>query len=399
MPSPSGSPGLPSLTGLRFLLAANVLTAHAFSGSALFSEKLQAALSIAAVPLATSAVSGFFVLSGFVLAWSHRPGDRPRSFWRRRFWKIYPNHALGWLMGALFFGVTTAPSPMAAGGGATVTGGVAELFLVKVWVPAQEVFNGFNDPSWSVCCEAFFYLLFPVLMSAARRLTGVGLRSAWLALAGVILVLPAVALELGGRAVPGWPLGLNTLWFGYVFPPVRLAEFLLGIVTARLVQVQSWPRLNAPTRIGALATVFAATPFVPRPYCLGAGYGVPLSLTIAALALRDIDGRSRLLARPAVVALGEASYALYILHFPLVMSARQAVGVNHRFAALNGVLFAVGLMAAAQALALLVHRRYERPLQARFARDTRAVPCARAEPGTTPFAGPGAGPGHPARTQ
>lgn len=385
MPSPTGSEKLPSLTGLRFLLAACVLLAHTFSGSAIFSEELQYALSVAALPLATSAVSGFFVLSGFVLAWSYRPGDRARLIWRRRFWKIYPNHALGWCLGALFAAVTTAPSPMAAGGSATVLGGVAELFLVKVWVPAQGVFNGFNDPSWSVCCEAFFYLLFPVLMPAARRLTRTGLRCAWLALACAILVFPAVALELGGRELPGWPLGVNTLWFAYVFPPVRLTEFLLGIVTARMVQADAWPRLHALTRIGALATVLAATPFVPLTYSLGASYGVPFSLTIAGLAVRDIHGQGRLLTRPAVVALGEASYALYIVHFPLLMSARQAVGVNHRFAVVNGVLFAVGLMVAAQTVALLVHRRYERPIQARFAQGTRALLSGRLGYSTRPL--------------
>ncbi|MGW3134167.1 acyltransferase family protein [Streptomyces sp. NPDC001123] len=384
MLSPTDSKRLPSLTGLRFVLAVFVLMAHSLSGSALFSEEPQAVLSIAAVPLAALAVSGFFVLSGFVLAWSYRPGDRARAFWRRRFWKIYPNHALGWFLGALFFVVTTAPSPMTADGSATVLGGVAELFLVKVWVPAREVFNGFNDPSWSVCCEAFFYLLFPVLIPTARRLTRTGLRCAWLALACAILVFPAVALELGGRALPGWPLGLNTLWFAYVFPPVRLTEFMLGMVTARLVQVESWPRLNALTRIGAMATVLAATPFVPLPYSLGASYGVPFSLIIAGLAARDIHSRSRLLARPAVVALGEASYALYIVHFPLLMSARQAVGVKHRFALLNGILFAVGVMVAAQAVALLVHQCYERPIQARFARNTRAVSSGRLEVSTAP---------------
>lgn len=37
-----------------------------------------------------SGVTFFFVLSGFLLAWSARPGDRARSFYRRRFARIYP---------------------------------------------------------------------------------------------------------------------------------------------------------------------------------------------------------------------------------------------------------------------------------------------------------------------
>ncbi|MFJ7147034.1 acyltransferase family protein [Streptomyces sp. NPDC100445] len=371
MPSPTGAGRLPSLTGLRFLLAACVLAAHTFSGSMLFGAELQTALSSAAVPLATCPVSGFFVLSGFVLAWSHRPEDRAGAFWRRRFWRIYPNHALGWTLGALFYVFTTAPSPMAAGGSATTLGGTAELLLVKVWVPAREVFNGFNDPSWSVCCEAFFYLLFPWLISAVRSLSRSGLRRAWLLLACVILALPSVALALGGPPLPGWPLGVRSVWFAYVFPPARLPEFVLGIVTARLVREGHWPRLNAPTRAGAFAVGLAATPFLPLTYCLGTTSSVPFSLVIAGLAVRDVHGRGRLLARPAAVALGEASYALYITHFPLLMSVRQAVGVHHRFSAPNGVLFALGSMAAAQTVALIVHRRCERPVQACLAEGRR----------------------------
>ncbi|WP_446918960.1 acyltransferase family protein, partial [Klebsiella pneumoniae] len=43
-------------------------------------------------------VSFFFILSGFVLAWSHRKGDRPAGFYRRRFARIYPAYAASLLI-------------------------------------------------------------------------------------------------------------------------------------------------------------------------------------------------------------------------------------------------------------------------------------------------------------
>ncbi|MFJ9753035.1 acyltransferase family protein [Streptomyces chartreusis] len=39
-------------------------------------------------------VSFFFILSGFVLAWSARPGERFWVFWRRRIARIYPVHLI-----------------------------------------------------------------------------------------------------------------------------------------------------------------------------------------------------------------------------------------------------------------------------------------------------------------
>ena len=41
-------------------------------------------------------VSFFFVLSGSVLTWSHRPSDTARGFYWRRFARIWPLHASPW---------------------------------------------------------------------------------------------------------------------------------------------------------------------------------------------------------------------------------------------------------------------------------------------------------------
>ncbi|MFI9227632.1 hypothetical protein [Streptomyces rimosus] len=71
----TGRQRLPSLTGLRFLLALPVLVSHLLVDVALFADADVHTALYPSQTLAACAVSGFFVLSGFVLAWTHRPGE------------------------------------------------------------------------------------------------------------------------------------------------------------------------------------------------------------------------------------------------------------------------------------------------------------------------------------
>src|SRR4051794_11942901 len=82
---------LPSLTGLRFIAALAVVAWHARP------DHIPGLLQ----PLFTSAQSGvafFFLLSGFVLTWSSRRDDTPRSFYWRRVARVVPNHVVTWLV-------------------------------------------------------------------------------------------------------------------------------------------------------------------------------------------------------------------------------------------------------------------------------------------------------------
>src|SRR6266508_2403518 len=91
IPPPSAEPRkrLPrveSLTGLRWWAAFFVFCHHMTN--------------LAPLPIrdflkyGTSGVTFFFVLSGFVLTWSAQPGTKIRTFYRRRFARIFPLYFL-----------------------------------------------------------------------------------------------------------------------------------------------------------------------------------------------------------------------------------------------------------------------------------------------------------------
>jgi len=99
-------------------------------------------------------VDFFFVLSGFVLTWSARPGTQARTVWRRRAAKVVPNHVVTWVIavgGMIFL------DPR----GVSAVSSVVGLFLLQAWVPAQSVYYAGNTPAWSLSCEMAFYFAFP----------------------------------------------------------------------------------------------------------------------------------------------------------------------------------------------------------------------------------------------
>ncbi|MFD0684414.1 acyltransferase family protein [Actinomadura fibrosa] len=376
---------LPSLTGLRAVLALAVVLCHVATvlrpayGSAAARADAQWAM-----VLGPAAVSAFFVLSGFVLTWSHRPGDRARAFWRRRFWKIFPAHALAWAVAVACCGLAAVPAAGGAPDRHATAVAAAHLLLVQNWAPGTGVM-AFNVPDWSISCEAFFYALFPALVAAVRRTPAARLPRAWAALAAAVLALPLASLPFGGpHLVPGLALNETALWFCYLLPPVRLAEFALGAVTARLVLAGAWPRVPRALTAATPVIAMAATLVLPPQYGLAAAWAPPAALIIADLAGGDARGRHGLLARPAPVALGDASYSLYITHFPLLGLCLHLIGPGRALPPWTAAPIGAGLVLLAQAAALLVHRCYEEPIMRRWSRPRRPAPASRTTPPARP---------------
>ena len=254
-PSAPGSP-LPSLTGLRWVAALLVFGLHVhnfhyFGGTG-------GAVVAWGFGAGAGGVSFFFVLSGFVMLWSSRPGDSAPAFWRRRFARVYPVHLVTAAL-ALLLAVTTGRL-----GVPPLSGGLANVLLVHSWW--HPWWQTLDPVSWSLACEVFFYAAFPLLAPVLRRLGARG--SAALAGASVLAVL-----------VQSWADAHHLLgWAAYTHPLARLPEFVLGAAAARLVVLGRWrgPGLEGSLALAVIGyfLVPQVTPGYPTTACTVVGFAL-----------------------------------------------------------------------------------------------------------------------------
>jgi peptidoglycan/LPS O-acetylase OafA/YrhL len=369
-PAPRADPDprrakLPSLTGLRFIAAALVFLFHSSLTHIPMSPFADPGVAEGYRWILSKAgwtgVSFFFVLSGFVLTWSARPTDTAAGFWRRRVLKIFPSHVTTWALAmGLFAGATTPWSAW-----------LPNLFLIHSWFPHLDVYLGVNPPAWSLCSELLFYLLFPLLIRPVRRIRENTLRI-WAAamVAGMVMVeLVADFLAPASAHMPGTGISVWQFWFGYNFPPVRMFEFVLGMLLARMMQAGRAPRIRLIPAGLLLAAGYALALTVPFLYGLGITTVIPIALLICAAAKADIHGTPTLLRGRTMQWLGEVSFGFYLAQYVVMYSVRTRILHEHRYAVIGGVVDLLGFFAltllVGWALLVLVERpairRWTRP--------------------------------------
>jgi peptidoglycan/LPS O-acetylase OafA/YrhL len=371
--SPGRRPALPSLTGLRFFAALSVFFFH---------------ISLANSPIPPNApinpfahpdvahwnefifskggylgVSFFFVLSGFVLTWAAKPGERPIAFLRRRMVKIFPNHLVVWAVAMILFaGAVTEPSAW-----------LPNLLLIHTFFPQPEINLSVSPPTWSLGSELLFYLSFPLLIRLFERMTG---RRLW-AWAGA-MVAGMIGVQLITQfLVPDTPKSAITpisdlqFWFGYLFPPSRMFEFVLGILVARLVMTGQWPRaLGITPALISMVLGYGLALIVPFQYGFVAATIVPVGMLIGAVALADVEGRrTRLRSRP-MIWLGEVSFGFYICQGIMIFYLRKLMG-DAQFGILAGIAVDIGFLCTALLGGWFLYTFVERPAMRRWSRSRK----------------------------
>jgi len=285
-------------------------------------------------------VDVFFVISGFVIATSSArllpDPHRARIFLARRLARIVP---LYWAATTLFLAILAA-SPDAIRG---AIGGPAYLAASYLFFPATRP-DGLVQPAfglgWTLNYEMAFYLLFALALLV--RLPRPAL--AVCAVLGLLVLLRQTGL-------------LHTTPLLFWSDPIVL-EFASGMALARISTRLALP---AALRAALAAAVLALTqahfnPDAPRVL----SQGLPALALVAAATL----GPSPLPRRAAfwLDLLGDASYALYLVH-PFIMRAGQIAWL-HAHRAGGPALYIAASLVAAQLCALAIRLYIERPVNA-----------------------------------
>ncbi len=290
-------------------------------------------------------VDVFFVVSGFVMASASAPmfgrASSVLPFLRRRVARIVP---LYWLLtlayAAYTFGYGLPPYDL--------HGLERKTALSLGFVPGGPGATPLLPPGWTLEFEMFFYLAFALVLPLRRRVA-VGLLA-------VLLSLYAAAGTLGW--VPRAASALATS---------QLFEFVAGLALAELFLAgrRVSRRVAAVLVAGGLAGIgLASLDWSAWWAWRGLVWGLPAAAVVAggALVAAPRDGP----VQRALRRLGDASFALYLVHYLLFGLLAREVLPLFPAGAVGASAYFVVLIGAAVAAALVLHHAVEVPLYRRM---------------------------------
>ncbi len=299
-------PAIASLTGIRALAAFLVLFLHADQNIPIGITQ------IGVVSRGYLGVDLFFLLSGFILTYVYfdtmqRPTARAFAiFMWHRFIRLYPVHIA--VLAALVAAVLLAGrlglnlrSPEAFQFGELPW----QVLLLHAWGVTDQV--SWNVPSWSISAEWFAYLCFPLVAAGLGRVREpLGL----LLIAAASLGIAALIFAVAGWGLPGAWIAPSAF--------VRIAgSFVCGAALCRYAMLRH--ALESKSALNDGLAMVALLAFLVLP-----SFGVPefalislLAIFIGALAMSS-GVTAKLFSLPPLVWLGEISYSLYMVHFPVL---------------------------------------------------------------------------------
>ena len=265
---------------------------------------------------ATGNVRYFFVLSGFIMMLAYFKPEKKfnlKRFWFYRFARIYPIYLF-----SLIFTIALHPKFLRS-----LTGTVLNTTLLQAWVSPYP--NSFNYPSWSLSVEIFFYLIFPLLIIIAYRIPF------------KILVALISIFWISDQILHAYLL--NTIYTGspsfthdllFYNPLVHLNSFLIGTIGGIWFTKNYNKQIHQGKNIILLLTSMLLLSFTllylkDIPHLLGLNFRVSIRAGILApfyllfLVTLSFDKTilSKILSHRFFVLLGDISYSVFILQYPV----------------------------------------------------------------------------------
>lgn len=301
------------------------------------------------------AVDAFFMLSGFIMAHVYGPGIAAGSFSYREFIvariaRLYPLH-LVILTGCVLMVVVASLLGVTYDAATYSAKGLFEtLFLIHAWFPTNVVIN-WNGPTWSLSAEWFAYLTFPVFAVIALKLRRIPLILLAIGIAAFIVndilyqqafgkVLPRAEDAMGiARVAPEFLIGMGLYGVGQRLPTSRLLAISAAVISTAALLIGMHYSLDDRIIVALTAPVILSLSLLSKAGCEGV-----------------------LASRPLVFA-GEVSFALYLVHMPILVAWKglvsEAKGIDSGFTV--SPIELAGLVVAALIVAVIMHMVIERP--------------------------------------
>jgi peptidoglycan/LPS O-acetylase OafA/YrhL len=342
----------PPLTGIRAFVIATILIYHS---------------NFRTLPGAWSAISVFFVLSGFLIT-SMLMGEHRRNgrisighFYARRALRLLPPLLMTVALLGLYAAFVYVPDA-----GPRIWGDVlAAVFYYADFRSAtgHEPFLGYLAQAWSLSIEEQFYVAWSLLLLAALAL---GKRTAayGVAIAGVVasityaswtvITAPHFTQTLANRVYFGFGTRIDALFVGCV----------LGLVATggHLSRPSPWLRRTAAV-LGLVAAGVLALTVVRVSYNTRSGllWWLPISIVASAFVIiyfvvSPRGWGSRFVGLAPFVLIGNLTYTIYLVHWPVYVALSPST-TGWSYWPLEGVRLAI-----IGTIALLSWYLVERPL-------------------------------------
>lgn len=242
-------------------------------------------------------VSYFYVLSGFIMYYNY--GDETKkinlkTFFVSRIARIYPMHLVALAMMFLIFDYIADRL--------NVTSFFLQTTLLQAWSYAYR--HSYNWPAWSLSVEMFFYLVFPIVLLVIHKLK------------------PNRSIAV---LILFWVASMVQQWFFWgtieLLPLLHLNSFLVGILAGILFKNNTFGFLNNRNSntilfvctLGVL--MFSAA--IQETDRSGTGLLAPLFGFFILIVATNKSSWSAFFSKKLFILLGEISYCIYILHWPI----------------------------------------------------------------------------------
>jgi peptidoglycan/LPS O-acetylase OafA/YrhL len=299
-----------------------------------------------ALPAGLLGVDLFFVVSGFLMAYLY--GDmsqmRARDFWLRRGRRILPAYYVTILLTLVASALIVLPHELREVGDASIASAML-LPNFNYWLSAS-YFNGDTFRPllhlWSLGVEAQFYLVFPLIAWFWRKARWTVMVAAAGSLA-ICMVMTVVSAKTS-----------------FFLLPFRLWEFLFGVLAAKVALSPIGPNLTNRSWIGGVALVaLVAVMGIPMHGDQHPGLWAVVTCSLTVIVLLFGLPWTSSAAGGALKVVGDYSYSLYLVHFPVILlffyaSFSGMVGRHRSWDALIALLIII-------VLTFIMHHTLERP--------------------------------------